>query len=221
MEKSKQKIIKLLSLHGGLKPKDLSELTGISLQALHRHLKSMVSSGELIKLGTAPVVFYRLNESEIKKLDFSDLKDKEIEILTSQYAYLEPSGKLIEGVEGFRKWVTKIRQPKSYSKLASRYLSLSRELGRFRKAGLIEVVSKIETTFDKSYLDKLYHIDFWSIPKYGRTKLGHLLTLAKSGQQKKTIKNIAEKAKPLVENLIEKHKIEGIAFAPHSVPRKI
>ena len=47
------------------------------------------------------------------------------------------------------------------------------------------------------------------------------MTLAKSGQQKEQTKELASLAKNPILKLIDKHRINAIAYAPHSVSRKI
>jgi predicted amidophosphoribosyltransferase len=85
----------------------------------------------------------------------------------------------------------------------------------------VEATQKIVGTFAISYLDQLFYLDFWSLPQFGKPKLAHLLTLGKSGQQRQCIEEIARYAKQPLLKLIKTEKVDSIAFAPHSIPRKI
>ncbi len=70
-------------------------------------------------------------------------------------------------------------------------------------------------------VDKVYYSDFYSLPKYGKTKLGHLLLHGKSGQNKRIIKEIAKITMSDILSIIKMYKIDAITYSPHSIPRKI
>ena len=44
-------------------------------------------------------------------------------------------------------------------------------------------MSKLKKTYDQVFLDDLYYLDFYSIDRFGKTKLGQLLLYAKQSQE--------------------------------------
>jgi len=76
-------------------------------------------------------------------------------------------------------------------------------------------------TFPKIYLDYLFYLDFYSLERFGKTKLGQLLLYAKQTQNKKIIKELIQGTKPEIDKIIRKHKIDGVCFIPPTIKREI
>jgi len=90
----------------------------------------------------------------------------------------------------------------------------------FRKDGLIDGLAKIKMTFSQVNLDDLFYLDFYSIERFGKTKLGQLLLYAKQSQDKSLMKELAAAIKPKVDKVIKKYKIDGVGFIPPTVKRE-
>jgi hypothetical protein len=65
-------------------------------------------------------------------------------------------------------------------------------------------------TAEKTFLNNVYYLDFYSIERFGKTKLGQLLFYSKQSGDKKIIKDIVEIIKPGIEEIIKIHKIDAI-----------
>ncbi len=65
-------------------------------------------------------------------------------------------------------------------------------------------------TAEKTFLNNAYYLDFYSIERFGKTKLGQLLLYGKQSGDKKIIKDIVEIVKPRIEEIIKIHKIDVI-----------
>ena len=65
------------------------------------------------------------------------------------------------------------------------------------------------------------HLDFYSIERFGKTKLGQMLLYAKQSQNKNLIKELILNISPRVKRIINKYKIDGIGFIPPTVKREI
>ncbi len=50
----------------------------------------------------------------------------------------------------------------------------------------------MEGTFKELYLENVYYLDFYSIERFGKTKLGQKLLYAKQSQNKKWINKLIE-----------------------------
>jgi predicted amidophosphoribosyltransferase len=82
-------------------------------------------------------------------------------------------------------------------------------------------MSKLSNTFAKVNLDALYYLDFYSIERFGKTRLGQLLLYAKQSQDKSLMKELIKDIKPAIDKLIKNKKIDSIGFVPPTVKRKI
>lgn len=212
-------IVEYIKKNGASRVHDLVKNFKISPQAIHRHLKKLVQKQVLIKRGTAPVVFYDVQEEHTPTFVFPELSREVRDFIDEEYFYVDANGEVLTGVTGFQRWILNTYQQKAYRSLSEKYVETRMQWRS--ETSLIDATEKIRGTFKKSYLDHLFYLDFWSLPQFGKPKLAHLLTLGKSGQRKESIEEIAQKAKQPLFDLIKKHKVDSVAFAPHSIPRKL
>lgn len=80
---------------------------------------------------------------------------------------------------------------------------------------------KMRETLPSVYLDELYYLDFYSIEKYGKTKLGNLMYIAKQNGDKKMIKDIVGIIGPVISRFLEGKDIDSYGFIPPSIERKV
>ena len=217
---TKTKLIAYLGANGPSRVKDLTEFLGISPQAVHCQLKKLCDSGHLEKRGSPPVVFYGIAD-EKRPTNFPDLRPSSAEFIDNHFFRISPDGRITHGVTGFQSWVISISQINAYVSLAEAYVKTRGKSLEKLTDGYAIATQKIVDTFDECFLDELIYQDFWSIPQFGKTRLGHMVTLGKSGQQRSAIKELAESGRPLLTRYIQQHGIQAIAFAPHSIPRKL
>ena len=200
---------------------DLAHYLEISPRGVRKQLKSLLDKGKITKIGKPPKVFYLIKE-ENSKSETVEI-DPEIEkIINERFLFVSPTGERKEGFEGFVYWCKKTKQPPQ--KTAGEYLKTLKKYDFFRKkiyGNLIDGTGKIETTFQKSYLNKLFYVDFYSIERFGKTKLGQLLLYAKQSQNRTLMKELAREIKPKINFILKKYQIEGVGFVPPTVKREI
>lgn len=86
---------------------------------------------------------------------------------------------------------------------------------------MIDATDKFTNSFDNVFLRGVFYVDFYSIPQFGKTKLGQLLLYAKQSQDIQRIKEISLLAKESIGNVIKKYKIDAIGFIPPTVRREV
>ena len=106
-------------------------------------------------------------------------------------------------------------------KTSQEYITTIKKYDRFRKNGLINGMMKIKKTFKKVFLDKIFYLDFYSIERFGKTKLGQKLLYSKQSQNKELINELIIEIRRLILKVIDKYNINGILFIPPSVKREI
>ncbi len=222
---TKQQLFEFVQQNREASSAEISKQLGISPQMVHRHLKALLEEGKLKKLGRAPRVLYVVNQEgqQQKTLVLSAFPQKLSSYIEQHYLTVKPNGEVLEGFDGFVWWAEKTGQAKNLEKLAGEYVSSHKEFSKNFKAkhGLIDATFKLKDTFGKSYVDALYYQEFYSLPKFGKTKFGQRVFLGKSGQDLQTIKLLANECRDSLNTLIKQHKIEAMVFAPHSIPRKV
>lgn len=216
---TKYKITEYIKKQSQVNAKELAEYLEISKQAMFRHLSELLEQNKITKIGRPPKVFYLIKEfAKIKKQKFN-ISEKLKNIIKENFLIITPSGEKKQGLDAFSYWCEK--QNLSFEKTALEYEKILKKYNAFKKAGLISGMKKIKSTFNKAWLDYVYYLDFYSIERFGKTKLGQLLLYAKQSQSKKLIKELIEIVKPDINKIIKKHKIQAIGFIPPTVKREV
>jgi len=81
-------------------------------------------------------------------------------------------------------------------------------------------MKKLRSTFSKIFLDHVFYLDFYSIERFGKTKLGQMLLYAKQSQNKALIKELILDIEPRMQELIKKYHINAVGFIPPTVKRE-
>lgn len=217
--KTSEKIISYIKQRGQATGSELADFLNISDRAVRKQLNNLIENNILYKNGKPPKVFYFIQKAaEISLNDNGIAKEIETKI-NKNFLIITPSGDKKEGVDGFKYWCTKNNLP--ISKTAIEYFKTLSKYDNYRKEGLISGMKKMNSTFNNVYLDELFYLDFYSIERFGKTKLGQLLLYAKQSQNKILMKEIIEHIKPHIDKVIKKFKIDGIGFIPPTVKREV
>ncbi len=213
-----KKIIRYIIKNRQASGKELAEyLKNISSRAVRKQLKNLLDKSYLRKIGKPPKVYYLLAEN---KQDFLFPIEKNIkQIIDKKYLFITPTGEEKTGWEGFVIWCNKTNQDPG--KTARDYIKTLNKYDSFRKGDMINGMKKIKNTFKKVFLDKLFYLDFYSIERFGKTKLGQILLYAKQSQNKNLINRLIDEIKPQILNIVKKYKIDGVLFIPPTVKREI
>ncbi|MCL4390157.1 hypothetical protein M1345_02065 [Patescibacteria group bacterium] len=144
------------------------------------------------------------------------------DILEKNYLYITPQGDLLYGAAGFDRWAANTNQSDKTVTLAKVYARTLANFNRHRAhQGWIDATLKVRSTFGESFLDKLLYADFYSLPQFGKTRLGSLVLYAKQSQNRALISLVCEQIKPLVNKIIDEYNVDAVAFIPPSVPRSV
>ena len=219
MQETEKLIINYLNEHGETRPADLAWNLKISRTITHRHLKRLTNAGQIEKIGVSPTVYYKI-KAPAKKAN-PNLNPDISDFLQKNYLYVSPSGEMLTGITGFWQWVVKTKQEKQFEFLAQEYAKTRGGADKFiGRNGLVDATEKLKNTFDQIFLDKVYYCDFYSLPKFGKTKLGQMVLYAKQSQNRQLMAKIADQTKNVVLKLIIQNKVSAVSFIPPTVPRQ-
>ena len=211
------KIIEYIEIHHQARVYDLARMLNITRASVHRQLKKLIDEGELEKIGKPPRVYYVVASKKITKPELVD--SILLRTINARYLYISPTGEAKVGWEGFLAWCEKTKQDPI--KTANEYLSTLNKFDKFKKNDLINGMPKMKNTFKDVFLDKLYYLDFYSIERFGKTKLGQMLLYAKQSQNTNLINQLIIQIRPKIIKIIEENMIDGILFVPPTVKREI
>lgn len=217
---TRNRILGYIRIHKQARAHDLVKVFGISHVAVHRQLNNLINRAEITKVGKPPLVFYIPKEKKGEVIAYIPANIKKI--IDKNYLYISPLGKLLYGFEGFATWTKSINEEKRLYKLAVEYVkTLSRVKKHFQPNNWIDATKKLGNTFKETYVDKLLCADFYSLPKFGKTKLGQLVLYAKQSQNRELISQLATLVKPLVAKVLQEFSIDAVVFIPPTVPRTL
>ncbi len=216
--KTSEKIIKYIKKNNQATANELVDYLDISRQALFKHhLSKLLEDGLIKKIGKPPKVFYLLNTDKTEN-DVKIDSQKRV-VIDENYLIITPTGEKIEGFDGFVYWCRK--NGLKIEKTAKEYIKTLKKYDNYKKDGIISGKEKFKTTFKELFLDDIFYLDFYSIERFGKTKLGQLLLYGKQSGNKKIIKEIIEVVKPKIEKIIKKYKIDAVGFVPWTVKREV
>lgn len=217
-KKTSVKILSYISRKGQASGNELAGFLGLTTRAVRKQLSKLLIEKKVEKIGKPPRVFYLIRkESGKEKRDnvSSELK----KLIDENYLIITPSGERKEGFTGFVYWCNKHNLP--VEKTALEYKQTLEKYSPYKKDGLIDGRYKMKHTFEKVFLDQVFYLDFYSIERFGKTKLGQLLLYAKQSQNRDLIRELVEQIKPRVKTLIQKFSIKAVGFIPPTVKREI
>ncbi|MFH1048715.1 MAG: hypothetical protein V1732_03560 [Patescibacteria group bacterium] len=217
-QKTSEKITQYIQSHKQATAKELLDYLAMSPRAVFKQLANLLEKGEITKIGRPPKVFYSLAKISVLSPELYEIEKKTEKAIENNFLIITPAGEKKEGLDGFIYWCRKNNQP--ISKTAKEYAKTLKKYDAFKKNGLIDGMRKMESTFKKVYLDGLFYLDFYSIERFGKTKLGQLLLYAKQSQNKILMKDLIISIKPQIDFIVKKFNIDAIGFIPPTVKRE-
>jgi biotin operon repressor len=217
---SEKKILEILQKSKEIRLHDLVEITGISRQMVHRAVKSLVERGIMEKIGTPPKTYYRLRDPT--PIPAFQLDPTHEAFLQEHFLQVTEAGKKLAGVDAMIYWCQRQKLP--IEKTITEFVLARRKyLAYFKPNGLIDGLQKLQNTkgLGAMGLDYVYYLDFYAIERFGKTRLGTLLHLAKQGQNRKLMDEIIELSKDRVYRWVNEEKISAVGYIPPTIKREV
>lgn len=216
--KTSQKIVDYIKRKSQASGNELSQYLNITPRAVRKQLNSLLSEKILYKVGKPPKVFYLLKEDKKEKAEIK-IDEKSRKIITENFLLITPRGERKEGLEAFADWCQK--RGEDVQKTAKEYIKSLKKYAKYKKDGLINGNYKMRHTFKEVFIDKAFYLDFYSIERFGKTKLGQILLYAKQSQSQGLINELVEEIRPPINLIVKKYKIEAVGFIPPTIKREV
>lgn len=215
---TKERIIDFVSKQGQVTAKSIIDHVGLTAPAVFRHLSKLISDGVLKKQGVPPKVFYSAAPSSPVQANY--IFDSQTErVIQERFLKITPDGKLQTGTQAFTRWC--LARKLDPIKTSTEYVASVKKFDEYKKDGLIDGMDKIKRAFPHVYLDRLYYLDFYTIERFGKTKLGELILYAKQSQNTSLIKLVVADVQERILHAITRFNIEAVGFIPPTVKRDI
>ena len=218
--KFKDKILALLRKKGMTTVDSVAEELGVSRQYIHRLINSLLLEGLVIKIGTAPIVYYKIQEAtHTEKTNISFEKEA---FLKEHFLIVTSLGEKLQGLEAMQYWCQNQNLP--IDKTIDEYMETRKKyLSYFNSNHLIDGTEKLRNTkgIGEIGVKQLFYLDFYAIERFGKTKLGTLMHYAKQGQNKNLMKEIVSEIRNRISFIIDNLGIEAILYVPPTISRKV
>lgn len=218
-KKTSEKIIDYIKNKGQASGNELADFLGITTRAVRKQLANLLENKVIYKKGTPPKVYYFISVLNKEKSQNIVIDKKAEEIINKNFLMISPSGERKEGISGFIEWCNKRKEEPT--KTAKEYVQSYEKFNKYKKDGFIDGKYKIKHTFKDVFLDKVFYLDFYSIERFGKTKLGQILLYAKQSQSRELIHELIRDIKPKIEIIIKKFAIDAVGFIPPTVKREV
>jgi len=216
--KTSEKIVDYVQKHRQVTGQELTYFLGITDRGVRKQLLTLLKRGALTKKGHPPVVYYQISDQSIKK-NSTYLPDSTRQLIDKNYLFITPTGEKLVGMVGFESWCQKQNLP--IEKTAREYVAMFKKFAAYKIQGLINGLGKLKKTYKRVFLDDLYYLDFYSIDRFGKTKLGQLLLYAKQSQQQSLMSELIDTLSPEIQKLIKLKHITSVGFIPPTVRRQV
>jgi len=215
---TREKIVDFVAKNERTTAKSIIEHIGLTPPGVFKHLSSLISSGILRKQGKPPKVFYSVVRSSPINRDYA--LDPEAErFIDERFLKIGPDGILQNGKAAFIQWC--LARNLDPIRASSEYLAIVRKFDAYKENGLINGTQKLKQAFPQVYLDKLYYLDFYSIERFGKTKLGELILYSKQSQNISLIQAVIHDVRPRILKILKDMDIDAIGFIPPTVRREV
>jgi len=211
-----KKILEAIKLYGPIRSTELIKMFRFSSKTIHKHLLRLFDEQLIKKIGVTPKVFYIVNTDVDHDFGYVG---KDEQIIEQNYIYVSPNGEMFRGIHGFWLWCEKNKF--DFLKEKKTFIQKFKLIQKLKKNGLISAKKIILSGKNNLYLDNIFFSDFYNIAHFGKTKLGQLVYLGKSSQNKILVMEIARLVKPAIRNILEKYEIKLICFIPPTIDRQI
>ena len=158
---TQEKIIDYIKQKGQVTGAEISRYLGITRQGLFRHLPKLLEAKVITKIGRPPKVFYSINKILPVASQDMGLNKVEKSKINNQFLIITPAGEKVQGLEAFAYWCDKNKLP--YKKTAAEYIKTLKKYEYYKKSGLINGKSKMNSTFTNVYLDEIFYLDFYRV----------------------------------------------------------
>lgn len=214
-----QKIVGYITDKQQVTAKELIDYLLLSPQAVFKQLKKLIEQKKIKKIGTPPKVFYSLLQPLVSSEIFTTVHPKIASFINEHFLVISPVGEMKQGLTGFQYWCE--QRQENFVKMATDYFALHKKYNALKKNNLIDGIAKMKNTFGVVNLDEVYYLDFYSIERFGKTKLGQMLLYAKQSQNRQFIAFLIDDIQPKIQQLIKKFRIDAIGFVPATIKREV
>jgi sugar-specific transcriptional regulator TrmB len=216
LSKETTQVLGVIKQYGPVRSTEIVKILKISTKTVYKHLSKLLDEHLIKKTGTTPRVFYVIRADQE---DNFIVFDKDDQLIEQNYIYVSPSGEITSGVKGFQLWCQKNQF--DFIKEKKLFVKKLKSIQKIKKDGLIYAKKSILSGKKALYLDNIFFSEFYNFDHFGKTKLGQLVYLGKSSQNKELISEIAKIVKLAIKSIIEKYNIKLICFIPPTIDRRV
>lgn len=221
---TKDKILVILGASKELSIKEMTQNLEVSKQMIHLAINQLLKEKRIEKLGRSPKTVYRLPaDTLIGPVSVPDaIPNSDLEFLEKNFLIVTEKGSLLEGYDAFDHWCRQRKLPTS--KTFQEFKTTKKTYEPYYDIyGFINGMEKLCNTkgYEKIWLDGIYYLDFYTIKKFDKTRLGTLLHYAKQGQNKFLMSIMMKEISSQLKEFVRLHNADAVGFVPPTIRREV
>jgi DNA-binding transcriptional ArsR family regulator len=203
---------------------ELISAGGMSRVSVQKELKKLVVEGRVERRGEPPRVYYSLAAAHVlpsTNTSVLGITGEAANYLATHFTTITPSGTELSGVSGFAQWC-RDRNITGIAEEAQKYIAMHIKYEHMTVNGVIDATVKLHATFGSDVnLRKLYFLHPYSIPVYGKTRIGEWLFIGKQTQNRELMGRVLAEVVPVLRDMITRGGYDAVAFVPPTIPRTV
>lgn len=245
---AQQRVLKVITELGSASPNQLWAFAdlGIGKVMIQRHLKSLVATGLVAKLGSPPRVFYvpirtdlPTNSELYAQVAAFTATDQQQLVLNKSFGF-DADFTLYRGTEAFKRWFLQKQVPglikqksqrhplqdqvrDNYETLLASFISRREDvaLAVDARLGVIDATDRYRSIHASDVIKRVFYQDFYSLPQFGKSLLGLIVQKAKVGEQSSLsyIAELSDLLQQTLPRLAAAFQCDGCAWVPHTLKR--
>jgi len=215
-------ILHLLHSHHTLRPVQICRITGLSKQRVHIILKSLLSSHQIIKKGTAPRTYYLLKTADKQSSrTLLDLTPQQTDILDRDFLLIKREGRQLTGAAAvcdYAQSMDKDPQHVAEEFLAERAPQHADVTTCYASAPDQLELLEVKTMIAAETFSGYHFADYHTVSHFGRTAFAKRLLKAKASRDAVLQHEIFRETEAQIHECIADYGIDAIAFVPGCSP---
>jgi hypothetical protein len=218
--RARDRILDMFGDYHELTVKEIVERTSFTKQMIHYAINQLLRANKIERIGHTPSTIYRRIATEIPDQYPECLRDKGAEL--DEFAVVTETGELLEGTGAFVHWCSRHSQPPAET--LNEYRLLRERGNRYDNVyGMVDGHNRLQKIMgpDNTWLNELYYLDYDTMGRFGKTRLGTLVNHSKHGRSRELMGVLMKDITPRIEDFLRLQRPEAVAFVPPVISREV
>lgn len=216
--RARDRILEMFKDYRELSVKEITDRTSFCKQMIHYTLKQLILAKQIERIGHPPKTIYRLIPIEIMSPRPTGFSPGNVDL--DDFLVVTGAGEMMEGETAFLHWCRERSLPPE--EMLIEYGRIQQKHARYHDTHrLIDGLDMFTATmgYGSTWLNGFNFLDFDTMGKFGKTRLGTLVCHAKHSQSKVLMELLVDSIATRILDFIKRNQPDAIGFVPPVIHR--